>query len=113
MVLPGSANGIGGQAFTIKLRKTAERSTTAMLVEPPYDINRTRSGDGFTPWRQMKWAGLCSVIWVCAHRILLLGMLVERIQVSQEACCHSVHSLTRTAGRVYGMETYSFNAPFH
>ncbi|KZV63157.1 carbohydrate esterase family 9 protein [Peniophora sp. CONT] len=55
-VLPGSANGIGGQAFTIKLRKTAERSTTAMLVEPPYDINRTRSGEGFTPWRQMKHA---------------------------------------------------------
>ncbi|KAI0029655.1 carbohydrate esterase family 9 protein [Vararia minispora EC-137] len=56
-VLPGSANAIGGQAFTIKLRKTLERSPTAMLVDPPFDINRTRAaGATHTPWRQMKHA---------------------------------------------------------
>ncbi|THH19962.1 hypothetical protein EW146_g1322 [Bondarzewia mesenterica] len=57
LVLPGSANAIGGQAFTIKLRKTAERSPTSMLLEPPYDLNGT---DADIPdhlrWRQMKHA---------------------------------------------------------
>lgn len=71
-ILPGSADAIGmfgisrpqcwlndvcpgGQAFTIKLRPTSERSTSAMLLEPPYTINGTRV-DPFLPprWRQMK-----------------------------------------------------------
>ncbi|KAH9992672.1 carbohydrate esterase family 9 protein [Russula vinacea] len=56
LVLPGSANAIGGQAFTIKLRKTAERSPTSMLLEPPRDINVTHSMSGHLPWRQMKHA---------------------------------------------------------
>ncbi|KAI0266870.1 carbohydrate esterase family 9 protein [Gloeopeniophorella convolvens] len=56
LVLPGSANAIGGQAFTIKLRKTAERSPTSMLLEPPHDINGTRGENGHLPWRQMKHA---------------------------------------------------------
>ncbi|KAJ6572059.1 carbohydrate esterase family 9 protein [Mycena capillaripes] len=34
-VLPGSADAIGGQAFVIKLRPTVERSSSAMLLEPP------------------------------------------------------------------------------
>ncbi|KAF7342244.1 Composite domain of metallo-dependent hydrolase [Mycena venus] len=34
-ILPGSANNIGGQSFLIKPRPTAERSTSAMLLEPP------------------------------------------------------------------------------
>ena len=46
--------GVGGQAFTIKLRKTAERSPTAMLLEPPHDINGTRNAAGPLRWRQMK-----------------------------------------------------------
>lgn len=59
---------IGGQAFTIKLRPTKERSPSAMLVEPAasvvYDGNGTRSwgvvsngegeGGGWLRWRQMK-----------------------------------------------------------
>ncbi|KAH9061388.1 carbohydrate esterase family 9 protein [Lactarius vividus] len=53
LILPGSANAIGGQAFTIKLRKTAERSPTAMLLEPPYQLNGTYSASGVLPWRQM------------------------------------------------------------
>ncbi|KAH9176442.1 carbohydrate esterase family 9 protein [Lactarius sanguifluus] len=58
LVLPGSANAIGGQAFTIKLRKTAERSPTSMLLEPPRDINGTNheTAGGHLPWRQMKHA---------------------------------------------------------
>lgn len=61
---------IGGQAFTIKLRPTKERSASAMLVEPPagvmYDGNGTRRRSGLSNgeeegeggewlrWRQMK-----------------------------------------------------------
>jgi imidazolonepropionase-like amidohydrolase len=58
LVLPGSANAIGGQAFTIKLRKTAERSPTSMLLEPPRDINGTyhETANDHIPWRQMKHA---------------------------------------------------------
>lgn len=73
LILPGSANAIGklltatghrygdltvfvgGQAFTIKLRKTAERSPTAMLLEPPYQLNGTYPASGAVPWRQMKY----------------------------------------------------------
>ncbi|KIP04854.1 hypothetical protein PHLGIDRAFT_129239 [Phlebiopsis gigantea 11061_1 CR5-6] len=57
LVLPGSANVIGGQGFTIKLRKTAERSPSAMLLEPPYQINSSFPDvDGPMRWRQMKHA---------------------------------------------------------
>ncbi|KAI0030405.1 carbohydrate esterase family 9 protein [Vararia minispora EC-137] len=57
LVLPGSANAIGGQAFRIKLRKTKERSTTAMLVEPPSGLNGSEV-DYYAPprWRLMKYA---------------------------------------------------------
>ncbi|KAF8217751.1 composite domain of metallo-dependent hydrolase [Mycena galopus ATCC 62051] len=50
-ILPGSANAIGGQAFVMKLRPTAERSSSSMLLEPPNGtyIERPR-------WRQMKHA---------------------------------------------------------
>ncbi|EKM54380.1 uncharacterized protein PHACADRAFT_123385 [Phanerochaete carnosa HHB-10118-sp] len=57
LVLPGSANAIGGQGFTIKLRKTAERSPSSMLLEPPYQINNSFPDvDGPLRWRQMKHA---------------------------------------------------------
>ncbi|KAI0266867.1 carbohydrate esterase family 9 protein [Gloeopeniophorella convolvens] len=58
LVLPGSANAIGESliAFTIKLRKTAERSPTSMLLEPPYALNGTHPTSGALPWRQMKHA---------------------------------------------------------
>ncbi|KAI0305776.1 carbohydrate esterase family 9 protein [Multifurca ochricompacta] len=56
LILPGSANAIGGQAFTIKLRKTAERSPTAMLIEPPHELNGTFPVSGTVPWRQIKHA---------------------------------------------------------
>lgn len=56
-VLPGSANAIGGQAFVIKLRPTAERSPSAMLLEPPYALNGTHVDPSLPPrWRQMKHA---------------------------------------------------------
>ncbi|PPQ79032.1 hypothetical protein CVT25_002341 [Psilocybe cyanescens] len=56
-VLPGSANAIGGQAFTIKLRPTAERSSTAMVLEPPFELNGSHVDSSFRPrWRQMKHA---------------------------------------------------------
>jgi hypothetical protein len=57
VVLPGSANAIGGQAFPIKLRPTEERSPTSMLLEPPYTINGSHVPSGIPPrWRHMKHA---------------------------------------------------------
>jgi hypothetical protein len=73
-VLPGSANAvctafclcaatltralwvkIGGQAFTIKLRPTQERTPTSMLLEPPFSLNGTHVDPNLPPrWRQMK-----------------------------------------------------------
>ncbi|KZT52270.1 hypothetical protein CALCODRAFT_487269 [Calocera cornea HHB12733] len=38
LLLPGSENNVGGQAFMIKLRKTRERSSSSMVVEPPYGL---------------------------------------------------------------------------
>ncbi|THH04772.1 hypothetical protein EW145_g5277 [Phellinidium pouzarii] len=58
LVLPGSANDIGGQGFVIKLRPTSERSPTSMLLEPPFTLNSSDSIDLSLPprWRQMKHA---------------------------------------------------------
>lgn len=56
-VLPGSANAIGGQAFTIKLRKTKERSASSLLLEPPLGINGSVQEEAKgVRWRQMKHA---------------------------------------------------------
>lgn len=72
LILPGSANAIGklplptghhgdltayagGQAYTIKLRQTAERSPTAMLLEPPYQLNGTYPASRAVPWRHLKY----------------------------------------------------------
>ncbi|RDX49485.1 composite domain of metallo-dependent hydrolase [Lentinus brumalis] len=57
VVLPGSANAIGGQAIIIKLRPTADRAPTGMLLESPYE----RNGSVYDPraffrYRQMKHA---------------------------------------------------------
>ncbi|RDB24990.1 hypothetical protein Hypma_007852 [Hypsizygus marmoreus] len=57
LVLPGSDNAIGGQAFVIKLRSTAERTPTSMLLEPPYNINSSFPDPNLPPrWRHMKHA---------------------------------------------------------
>ncbi|KAH9999801.1 hypothetical protein BJV77DRAFT_1058149 [Russula vinacea] len=57
-VLPGSLNAIAGQAFMLKLRKTAERSPTSMIIEPPQDINGSYSdtSDDHPRWRYLKQA---------------------------------------------------------
>ncbi|KAJ7039590.1 hypothetical protein C8F04DRAFT_1231394 [Mycena alexandri] len=57
LILPGSANAIGGQAFVIKLRRTVERSSTSMVLEPPYTVNSSFP-DLIRPprWRHMKHA---------------------------------------------------------
>ncbi|KAI6000811.1 hypothetical protein EDD15DRAFT_2362285 [Pisolithus albus] len=57
LVLPGSGNAIGGQAFTIKLRVTKERSSSSMLVAPPYGLNGSTIDYSIPPlWRHMKHA---------------------------------------------------------
>ncbi|KAG5639405.1 hypothetical protein H0H81_002937 [Sphagnurus paluster] len=57
VILPGSADAIGGQAFVIKLRPTVERSSSSMLLEPPYSLNNSDTEHLSRPrWRQMKHA---------------------------------------------------------
>ncbi|KAI8995511.1 carbohydrate esterase family 9 protein [Trametes punicea] len=41
LVLPGSANAIGGQGIVIKLRRPTDKSPTGMLLENPYETNRS------------------------------------------------------------------------
>ncbi len=68
-VLPGSADAIGGQAFTIKLRPTAERSPSSMILEPPHGLNGSEIDPTLPPrWRQMK---LVPPYFLCAlaHQI--------------------------------------------
>ncbi|KAI6157316.1 hypothetical protein BKA82DRAFT_4055541 [Pisolithus tinctorius] len=57
LILPGSNNAIGGQAFTIKMRATSERSSTSMLVAPPYGLDGSDIDYSIPPlWRHMKHA---------------------------------------------------------
>ncbi|KAF8664356.1 hypothetical protein AX16_000728 [Volvariella volvacea WC 439] len=57
LILPGSANAIGGQAFVIKLRETKEKSPTSMLVEPPETLySSIPDADSPPRWRHMKHA---------------------------------------------------------
>ncbi|KAL5494800.1 hypothetical protein ACEPAI_262 [Sanghuangporus weigelae] len=57
LILPGSANAIGGQAFAIKLRPTSERTPTSLLLEPPYGTNGSEVDYSKKPrWRHMKHA---------------------------------------------------------
>ncbi|KIY67487.1 composite domain of metallo-dependent hydrolase [Cylindrobasidium torrendii FP15055 ss-10] len=58
VVLPGSANSVGGQAFVVKYRPTAEKTPSAMLLEPPHSIVNGSYVDPTLPprWRQMKHA---------------------------------------------------------
>ncbi|KZT52271.1 carbohydrate esterase family 9 protein [Calocera cornea HHB12733] len=58
LILPGSANNIGGQAFMIKLRQTKKKSSSAMVLEPPYGLWGEDGDDSEAPvrWRHMKHA---------------------------------------------------------
>lgn len=48
----------GGQAFAIKLRPTAERSPSSMVLEPPFSMNSSASSPLLPHrWRHMKYAG--------------------------------------------------------
>ncbi|KAF7375144.1 Carbohydrate esterase family 9 protein [Mycena sanguinolenta] len=57
LILPGSADAMGGQGFVIKLRPTEERSSSALLLEPPFGINGSEVDYNVPPrWRHMKHA---------------------------------------------------------
>ncbi|KAG6333388.1 hypothetical protein ID866_5706 [Astraeus odoratus] len=57
LVLPGSDTAISGQAFTMKLRPTKERSSSSLLVAPPYGLNGSDIDYSIPPlWRHMKHA---------------------------------------------------------
>ena len=60
LVLPGSANAIGGQGAVIKLRHTEERSPTSMLLENPWETNTTvYNPKTHFRYRQMKYVLMC------------------------------------------------------
>ncbi|KAJ7021523.1 carbohydrate esterase family 9 protein [Mycena alexandri] len=71
LILPGSGNAIGGQAFVIKLRKTAERSSTSMVLEPPFTVNSSFPDPTRPPrWRHMKHAcGENPSLWYSSTRM--------------------------------------------
>jgi hypothetical protein len=55
-----------GQAFMMKLRKTAERSPTSMIIEPPQDINGSYSIQSDHPrWRYLKCVAICVLFECC------------------------------------------------
>ncbi|KAJ7485567.1 amidohydrolase-domain-containing protein [Mycena latifolia] len=57
LILPGSADAMGGQGFVIKLRPTKERSSSALLLEPPFGLNGSDVDYDVPPrWRHMKHA---------------------------------------------------------
>ncbi|KZV83698.1 hypothetical protein EXIGLDRAFT_728044 [Exidia glandulosa HHB12029] len=57
LVIPGSANAIGGQGFVVKLRPTKERSPFSKVVEPPFTYNGTGIKPAHPPkWRYLKQA---------------------------------------------------------
>ncbi|KAF7312052.1 Carbohydrate esterase family 9 protein [Mycena indigotica] len=100
LVLPGSGDSIGGQAFVIKPRKTDERSTTAMVLEPPYNINSSFPVvDGPPRWRHMKhacgenpsgWYGVTRMDTIWAFREAY--NTAKQIQKKQDAYCSRVMS---------------------
>lgn len=48
---------LGGQAFVIKVRPTKERSSSSLLLEPPFGLNGSDVDYGLPPrWRHMKHA---------------------------------------------------------
>lgn len=77
LILPGSANAIGGQAFVMKLRQTAERSPTSLLLEPPIGINGSAIGYDTPPrWKHMKHA--CGMFYRLMTCKILTSSLVNR-----------------------------------
>ncbi|KAI0778058.1 carbohydrate esterase family 9 protein [Trametes elegans] len=57
LVLPGSADAIGGQGIIIKLRRPMDRSPTGLLLENPYETNRSVYDPSVAfRYRQMKHA---------------------------------------------------------
>ncbi|KAJ7178858.1 hypothetical protein C8R43DRAFT_871685 [Mycena crocata] len=55
LILPGSADAMGGQGFVIKLRPTEERSSSSLLLEPPFGLNGSAVDYDLPPrWRHMK-----------------------------------------------------------
>ncbi|CAE6350761.1 unnamed protein product [Rhizoctonia solani] len=58
LILPGSADNIGGQAFVVKIRKTSHGGPSSMVLEPPatLHINGTRGEADGVRWRHMKHA---------------------------------------------------------
>lgn len=57
LILPGSANNIGGQAFVIKLRERKAKTPDSMVLEMPDHISGRQLQHGDRPnWRHMKMA---------------------------------------------------------
>ncbi|EMD40502.1 hypothetical protein CERSUDRAFT_121244 [Gelatoporia subvermispora B] len=87
-VLPGSANAIAGQAFMVKLRETAERSPTSMLLEPPFTLNGTVP-DSSAPlrWRHLKQA--------CGENLIRYGNRMDSVWSFRAAYDHARKIMTQ------------------
>ncbi|KAF7969722.1 hypothetical protein HWV62_26130 [Athelia sp. TMB] len=73
LILPGSANAVGGQGFVMKTRPTPERTPTSFLLEPPYNLNGSQTDYSMRPrWRHMKYE------------------TARKIKESQDAYCRKV-----------------------
>jgi hypothetical protein len=81
LILPGSANAIGGQAFVIKLRPTKEGSTLSRVLEPPYNLLNGSSVDPSAPlrWRHMKLVTCMRALVINLSLTNLAGMQQEKI----------------------------------
>ncbi|KAG6831393.1 hypothetical protein H0H92_010995 [Tricholoma furcatifolium] len=91
-VLPGSGNAIGGQAFMIKLRKTAEGSPSSMVLEPPHGLGGKIDEPSVLRWRHLQQA--------CGENLRRYGNRMDsmwalrsaynearKIQLAQDAFC--------------------------
>ncbi len=97
VILPGSANGIGGQAFVMKYRHTAEKSPSSMLLEPPHSIINGSNVDPSLPprWRQMK--------YVTVSKFFELVVIVSRHACGEypsQSILMSANQVSSLSGRV-------------
>ena len=49
-----SESHLAGQAFMFKLRKTADRTPSSMVLEPPHSLNGSSNSEDPLRWRHLK-----------------------------------------------------------
>ncbi|KAJ7684011.1 carbohydrate esterase family 9 protein [Mycena rosella] len=91
-VLSSSVNNIGGQASFVKLRRTSTGSSSFMLVEPPYNFNRSAAGP--PRWRHLQqscergYGNRPDSIWA----LRAAYSEARKIRTAQDAFCSNVEA---------------------